>query len=208
VTGQSYVVDDPADGAFRVGSGVGFGTEDSAWTLAHELGHQHGRYHAPCDTSGADRGYPYAGGTLGVWGFDPRTATFLEPTRTTDFMGYCDPQWISDYTWRAIFARTRAVSALWAPWAPGEAVIVRVRSALPGVREALWVGPRALRTPHTTERTAFAYLDARGRVLARGTAPTVLQSHDDERVVVLPGVPPGAARVEVDGLLVDVGHAR
>ncbi|GAB4217042.1 MAG: hypothetical protein OHK0013_44210 [Sandaracinaceae bacterium] len=203
VTGQSYVVSDPADAAFRVGSGVGFGTDDSAWTLAHELGHEHGRYHAPCGTSG-DRDYPYAGGGLGVWGFDPRARAFLDPSRTSDFMGYCDPQWISDYTWSAIFTRTLAVSALSAPWGVGEAVIVRVRSARPGVREALWVGPRALRAPRTRERTAFAYLDAGGRVLVRGTAPTVLQSHDDERVVVLPAAPPGAVHVEVDGVLVEV----
>jgi hypothetical protein len=207
VTGQSYVVDDPADAAFRVGSGVGFGTEDSAWTLAHELGHEHGRYHAPCDTSGSDRDYPYTGGALGVWGYDPRGGVFLEPARTTDFMGYCEPQWISDYTWSALFERTLAVSALSAPFGRGDAVIVRVRSVRPGVREARWVGPRAMRAPRTSVRTAYAYLDAGGRVLTRGTAPTVLSSHDDERVVMLPPAPPGAAHVEVDGVRVDVERA-
>jgi hypothetical protein len=111
VTGQSYVVDAPEDDNFRVGSGVDFGTEDSAWTAAHEIGHEFGRYHAPCDTSGADVDYPYAGGAIGVWGYDPRSRTFLPPT-TTDFMGYCDPQWISDYTWSAMFTRNLAVTPL------------------------------------------------------------------------------------------------
>jgi hypothetical protein len=197
VTGQSYVVDDPADSDFRVGSGVGFGTEDSAWTLAHELGHEHGRYHAPCDTSGADSDYPYAGAELGVWGYDRRSGTFFEPSSSTDFMGYCEPQWTSDYTWRALFERTVAVSALALP--RRDVVLVRVRGGVP-----LLVGRRALRTPRTRETTPFAYLDARGRVLVRGLAPTVRQSHDDERVVVLPAAPALAARAELDGVELDL----
>jgi len=37
VTGQSYVVDDPADADLRVGSGQGWAGETAAWTLAHEV---------------------------------------------------------------------------------------------------------------------------------------------------------------------------
>jgi len=63
VTGQSYVA--TVDGT-RVGSGVGFGDLDTVGTLAHELGHLHGRFHAPCGTSGTDEDYPYADGSIGV----------------------------------------------------------------------------------------------------------------------------------------------
>ena len=44
--------------------------------LAHELGHNFGRWHAPCGgPSSTDASYPYAGGTIGVFGFNVRTST-------------------------------------------------------------------------------------------------------------------------------------
>lgn len=104
-TGQSYV--STLHGT-RVGSGVGFGDARSVVTLAHELGHMHGRYHAPCGTSG-DSGYPYDGGRIGVWGWDRRDGTFHDPDVATDVMSYCDDQWISDYTYRALHLRHRAL---------------------------------------------------------------------------------------------------
>lgn len=195
VTGQSYVADDPSDGDYRVGSGANFGTENSAWTLAHEVGHEFGRYHAPCSTSGADSDYPYAGGDIGVWGFDARTRTFHAPDDTTDFMGYCDPQWISDYTWSAMFDRTLAVSALALSLPPENRVVVRLVDG-----EGILVGTRALRAPHTHETTPFVYLNAAGHTLLEGHAPTVLQSHSTERLVVLPNAPRHAVSVRVGGV--------
>ena len=195
VTGQSYVADSPGDASFRVGSGAAFGTENSAGTLAHEIGHQYGRYHAPCSTSGADRDYPYRGGNIGVWGLDQRTRTFLAPGETTDFMGYCDPQWISDYTWSAIFDRTLAVSALALSAAPAPVLLVRLVEG-----RAIVVGTRTLPAPRTHQTTPFAYFDAAGNALLRGDAPTVLQSHTTERLVVMPAAPEGAVRVLLDGI--------
>lgn len=195
VTGQSYVADEPGDGDYRVGSGANFGTENSAWTLAHEVGHQFGRYHAPCSTSGADRDYPYPDGEIGVWGFDARTRTFHAPTETTDYMGYCDPQWISDYTWSAMFERTLAVSALPLTLPPQSRVLVRLVDG-----EAVLVGTRTLQPPHTHETTPFVYLNAAGEAQGAGDAPTVLQSHSTERLVVLPAAPSGATQVRLDGI--------
>ena len=45
-------------------------------------------------------------------GWDPRDATPLDAQLTTDFMGYCDPQGVSDYTFTALFDRHREVAAL------------------------------------------------------------------------------------------------
>ena len=195
VTGQSYVTDAPEDGDFRVGSGVGFGTEDSAGTLAHEVGHEHGRYHAPCDTSGADADYPYRGGEIGVWGYDSRTRRFQAPSSTYDFMGYCDPQWISDYTWSAMFERTVAVSALAAP-ARSEVLVVRLDRGA-----AIAVGRRTLRAPHSDTLVPYVFRDARRRALARGIAPAIVQSHSDEKLALLPVPPPGATEVVLGGVL-------
>jgi hypothetical protein len=90
------------------------GTEGAA-TMCHELGHSHGRLHAPCNVQDPDRSYPYPGAEIGVWGYDFRSNALLEPTRK-DMMSYCpEPRWnawISDYNYQAILERVVAVSAL------------------------------------------------------------------------------------------------
>jgi hypothetical protein len=69
---------------------------------AHEWGHNWGRKHAPCGTaSDPDKSYPYAGGTIGVYGFDV-AAQVLKPPSNADLMGYCNNEWISDYTYKAV----------------------------------------------------------------------------------------------------------
>lgn len=193
-TGQSFVTDAPADADYRVGSGVGFSGENTAWTLVHEIGHEHGRSHAPCDTSGSDPAYPYAGGSIGVWGFDPRTSTFQDPSGVTDFMGYCDPTWTSDYTWSAIFERTVAVSAL-ASFPREPSLLVRVGGEI-GARIS---GTLSLRPPHSRDPIFVRWLDGRGQVISVASAPTLAQSHTDERLAVLPQPPFGAAAVVVNG---------
>lgn len=73
-------------------------------TVAHELGHNMGRSHAPCGgPGGPDPAYPYAGGLIGVSGLDVSTLT-IKATSIADLMGYCQPTWISDYTWKAMLA--------------------------------------------------------------------------------------------------------
>jgi hypothetical protein len=74
---------------------------------AHELTHNFGRLHAPCGgVAGPDPNYPYAGGTIGVYGYDLTTSALKLPT-AFDLMGYCSSPWISDYNyvgamdWRA-----------------------------------------------------------------------------------------------------------
>jgi hypothetical protein len=72
--------------------------------FAHEIGHNWGRSHSPCGNplpSGLDPAYPYAGGQTGSYGIDlsvTQSPTLKQPT-STDIMGYCSNQWISDYTY-------------------------------------------------------------------------------------------------------------
>ncbi len=194
VTGQSYVTDAPADADYRVGSGVGFSGENTAWTLVHEIGHEYGRSHAPCDAGSPDPAFPYTRGGIGVWGFDPRTSTFQDPAAMSDFMGYCDPTWTSDYTWSAIFARTIAVSALaGVPRAPS--LLVRVGGDV-GARIS---GTVSIRAPHSRSWISARWLDAEGRSLALLSAPTITQSHTDERLAILPLPPANAAALYVNG---------
>jgi hypothetical protein len=96
--------------ATRVGVGLGYAGVAASEALAHELGHMHGRPHAPCGAvADVDRDYPYAGGGTGGWGLDERGPTLVPPA-AKDIMGYCGPRWISDYTFRALAARSADVN--------------------------------------------------------------------------------------------------
>jgi hypothetical protein len=69
---------------------------------AHELGHNWARNHAPCGgPAGVDVGYPYSDGSTGSYGLDVASQT-LKPPTLSDIMGYCDPKWIGDYTYKAV----------------------------------------------------------------------------------------------------------
>jgi hypothetical protein len=54
----------------------------------------------------------YTDGALGSWGYDARTQTLIDPTVSTDIMGYCKHQWISDYSYRGIGTRVAAVNGV------------------------------------------------------------------------------------------------
>ncbi|HSO31010.1 MAG TPA: M66 family metalloprotease, partial [Labilithrix sp.] len=111
VTGLSTVVESAKTAFLRASVGVGFAGEDAANTAAHEVGHAHGREHAPCGgASGTDPDFPYSGGTIGVWGYNILDKTFLSPTKGKDMMGYCPNEWVSDYTFKALFDRVAAVN--------------------------------------------------------------------------------------------------
>ena len=72
--------------------------------IAHELGHNMNLRHAPCGGAGGpDPRYPYPGGSIGAWGYDFPGEYDVPPSDgpvrpwTDDLMGYCGPNWISDY---------------------------------------------------------------------------------------------------------------
>ena len=87
--------------------------------FAHELGHNLGRPHTPCDAPITDPGtvdpdYPWPDGRIGVWGHDfgddgggdggdnggdgSGLGHLFNPEGYHDLMSYCYPQWISDYS--------------------------------------------------------------------------------------------------------------
>ena len=94
----------------RTAIGVGWSGDTAPGTAVHEVGHNHGRDHSPCGVSG-DPSYPHPGAVLGVWGYSPSQHKLLDPNQYVDFMSYCDPAWISDYTYKAIFQRAKVVSS-------------------------------------------------------------------------------------------------
>ena len=66
--------------------------------IAHELGHNMNLAHAPCgDATSPDPSFPYPDGSIGNWGYDFRDGGSLVSPQYDDLMGYCGPDWISDY---------------------------------------------------------------------------------------------------------------
>jgi hypothetical protein len=102
--------------------------------VAHELGHNFGRRHAPCGApANPDPLYPLPNGTIGLPGHDvfawssgvASTAGTIDPG-TGDIMGYCYPAWISEYTYRGVLAfRGGITTALVEPAARTNVLILR-----------------------------------------------------------------------------------
>ena len=111
VLGLAPLVSDPNDTAEQIALVVGYSGQLGPNTLNQELAHAMGRAHAPCGGAGQiDRKYPYSGATIGVWGYDVLKKTFVDPAgKARDFMSYCDPIWVSDYTYQGLFDRLSIV---------------------------------------------------------------------------------------------------
>ena len=120
VTGCSSRSSNPASSVARVSVGWDRsrtqGFERGAATMCHELGHAHGRLHAPCGgPSSPDPSYPFPEADIGAWGYDVRDHSFKHPDQVKDMMSYCpNPDrtdaWVSTYTYDALVDRVQAVS--------------------------------------------------------------------------------------------------
>lgn len=117
VAGLSGLADPsrPTDSWSAASVGVGWAGEYSVGTAVHEVGHGHGRSHSPCapggGISGVDSRYPYSGAALGVWAYDIVNKSWVAPTTAKDFMGYCDPTFVSDYTFGGLANFMGAINA-------------------------------------------------------------------------------------------------
>lgn len=176
--------------------GVGFSGSSSPETFVHEIGHAMGRSHAPCQTSNADPAYPYSGGRLGVWGYDLLTSTLIDPNENRDMMGYCDPAWISDYNYEAIFQRIYTVNGArpFTSWAPSRWKVLM--DDMDGVR---WGNAVVLNEPPRGEPLTVRYLGPQGELMHQDTAHAYTYDHLEGRYLLLPAPPEGAALVEVPG---------
>jgi hypothetical protein len=144
----------PTDAFAQECIGLGF-PEVTDVTAAHEIGHNHGRYHAPCGgATNVDPNWPYATATINDWGYDERASgdsALLSPATYTDVMGYCTPVWVSDYTFTALFDRIQTVNnaSIIYPAADLDQTYERVQIDSSG--NAKWLTPLTLHDPPTAE---------------------------------------------------------
>lgn len=109
VAGLGYVPSSPSS-SFYYRTAIGWdktsGYSDGGLfpeVFAHEVGHNMGRPHSPCGSvASSDPAYPHAGGYIGVWGYDSVFNALHSPFTDKDIMGYCTPNWVSDYVYKQI----------------------------------------------------------------------------------------------------------
>jgi hypothetical protein len=171
VAGLCSVVESggPGDSQYRACVGIGFTGSDSADTMAHEVGHAHGRQHADCGgATGIDPNYPYSGASIGSWGYSLIDKSLKAPTTYTDMMGYCNPTWISDYNFAALATRMAEVTGgkdviEWASPRPYRYVTVKADGSLK------WGRATTLRmAPSSTQKTVKLF-DASGKQTGTAT---------------------------------------
>jgi hypothetical protein len=192
-TGVGWVLDvgGPWSTSHRVAVGIGFETAGAA-TFAHELGHNHGRDHAPCNVSG-DSSYPYSGGSIGVWGYDPDEQELKDPSFYADFMGYCNDNWVSDYSYNAYTERISAVNGVASQFQS----LVRLGDVATWYRMVVtdtdthWLSPvERPGTPRQTGEIGYAY-DSAGSVVETVEIHRVLMSHGNGYMLYVPEPQPG-----------------
>jgi hypothetical protein len=138
VEGLAMLGTQPTDTYSRAAVGLGFTGNTVARILLQELAHNMGRQHAPCGgAQNVDPNYPYPNGLIGSWGYSLTFKSMRAPTAYKDFMSYCQPQWVSDYTYGGLFERIRFVNGAsivsgptrawrWATW-DGKAITYGAR---------------------------------------------------------------------------------
>jgi hypothetical protein len=81
-----------------IGEGTALSADYDVLTPTHELGHNMGRQHAPCGgAADPDPNYPVSSAHLDVQGYNAQSKQLVAPGTYYDIMGYCDPQWVSQY---------------------------------------------------------------------------------------------------------------
>lgn len=186
----------------RVSSGVWLnGDKYSYHTMVHELGHNQGRPHTFCPGGGAagtDSNYPHENGIIGVWGFGIRLFRLHSPTSTYDYMSYCGPNWVSDWTWSKTYSQIRTLTA-WdyagapAPDAGSEGEVL-IGLLLQDGSETWWTTPGGREPEYFGGEQTIAF-DYAGEVIKQ---PVAIEFLDDgstmlTAVVPRPGVKLGGA---------------
>lgn len=191
-------------GRTAMGIQVGWFNRESAARelVAHELGHNFGRPHAPCGGPlGEDRDYPYPDAALGATGWDVFSVAQSPTLRAAplgsdarDVMSYCRPVWISDYTYQRMMAGRLALAGL--SGGNGDVVLVRGEVGDATITfDPLFVLDGTASNA-TSQGVDLELIDEQGNVVARHRAALLEVDHGGPRqFVAAVRVPAGTSRV-------------
>ena len=201
-TGIGYV-GDANSGSYRAAMGVGYADRVSTQTMAHEIGHTHGRNHAPCvpnggSISGVDPKYPFSDGRTGIIGFDSRTKALLSD-KGTDLMGYCSNVWLSEYTYGALTDRVALVNGIKSQVLDAAALHTFRVLLVGGTKGPRWGVP--ITTPSLAEGTPVParVLDSAGNLLEEITVYRTEISDSGSASIMVPEPKQGWSGVQLTG---------
>lgn len=190
--------------ALRVSVGLSYGDSNSAFTMLHEIGHNHGRSHSPCvprggNIVGVDGNYPHEDGLIGVTGYLSSQDQLLPSDSATDLMGYCSNQWMSDYTYNGLFNTVLSLNNAQTSQTVELARMGNWRVVLvSGSRGTRWGTPAGAETAAVGEAEQATALDATGNGIE---SVTVYRTHigDWGYSIDVPEPEPDWAAIAIDG---------
>ena len=213
------------DAAERYGVGLGYLTDEKTTshgipttdveicvnTMAHELGHAHGRRHtyAPetdvCSTpAGPDPNFPNRTADIDTYGYNLIKQELYQPKVHKDIMGYCEPNWIHPYTYKGLAARTQGINAgndFIEKSAPQEYASVIVHHD----GNFTWGDNLVLRRPPSGKKTYARAFDATGHLVSDRVPVAVSELADFAGVLATLPVPELSwASLEIEGHTIPV----
>lgn len=185
----------------RVCSGIYQSTNDYTYhVFVHEIGHTQGRPHTYCANGGAagtDPAYPHNDGVIGVWGFGIRNYGLYNPTATWDYMSYCGPYWVSDWTWSKTYVQARELTS-WdfegAAQDPDEQGQLLYGLLMPNGTERWYTAPGKFEADYYGGEQMIAFDFGEGEV----QVPAAVELLEDRSLMIVAPVPqPDAPIVEL-----------
>jgi hypothetical protein len=204
VAGIGYVAQGRQTAPQRAAMGLAYADQTAAFTMLHEVGHNHGRNHAPCvpqggQITGVDANFPQANGSTGGYGYNALGDQLLPPT-FTDIMGYCQNQWFSAYTYGGILSTVMTVNRVQASEIPDPARLGDWRVLIVDEQHgARWGVPLPAGSEAAgEEEPAFVY-DASGALLETVSVYRTQLSDMNAASVQVPAPRNGWRSIEVSG---------
>lgn len=172
---------------------VGWFNRESAAreTVAHELGHNFGRPHAPCGgPANPDPSYPYLDAGIGTFGWDvftvrtnPAQRALAVTPDTKDLMSYCRPIWISDYNYLKMINGRQLLDGTVAGKV-GRVLLVRGEYDARGVRLDPLFEVEAGATVPSAHGVDIELIDGGGTIVGRSRVPELVPDHGSTRSFV------------------------
>jgi hypothetical protein len=178
----------PSNQAHRESVGLNLGQNDNTGILAaHEFGHNMTRKHAPCgNPADVDPNYPYTGASIGQFGYDIGVNALRSPATFKDMMSYCSPEWVSDYTYNALY-NDQMLKGNWPDQAETTSQQLLIRASLDetgavAMRPTYHLATSGNTQPLSATMYEVQLLDAAGAVIARH--PIALREAEEPGIVV------------------------